>query len=79
MIEAVKLADDRSGDVIVRLYEACGSHRTAVLTPGFEWLDAVRTDLLERELSDTTPLRQGDGIHLTLRAFELVTLRVRRP
>ncbi len=79
VIEAVKLADDRSGDVIVRLYEACGSHRTAVLTPGFEWLDAVRTDLLERELSDTTPLRQGDGIHLTLRAFELVTLRVRRP
>ncbi|MGB4779119.1 alpha-mannosidase [Microbacterium sp.] len=78
VIEAVKLADDRSEDVIVRLYEAWGAHRAVVLTPGFEWLDAVRTDLLERELDDSTPRRRGDGIPLTLRAFELVTLRIRR-
>jgi len=35
VVEAVKLADDRSGDVIVRLYEAAGSHAEATVTFGF--------------------------------------------
>ncbi|SDU79742.1 Alpha-mannosidase [Jiangella alkaliphila] len=35
LIEAVKLADDRSGDVVVRLYEPLGGAATATLTTTF--------------------------------------------
>src|SRR5262249_42272498 len=34
-IEAVKLADDRSGDVVVRLYEALGGRASATLRAAF--------------------------------------------
>jgi alpha-mannosidase len=48
--EAVKLADDQSGDVIVRLYESRGGRAAARLTAGFPVAGAVLTDLLERPL-----------------------------
>jgi hypothetical protein len=34
-IEAVKLADDLSGDLVVRLYETHGGRARSVLTTGF--------------------------------------------
>jgi len=74
VVEAVKLAEDGSQDVIVRLYEARGGRARGRLSPGFPAADALRTDLLERPLADqpATPLE------LDLRAFELVTLRIAR-
>lgn len=48
VVSAVKLADDASGDVVVRLYESHGGRARARLTPGFEVAAAVATDLLER-------------------------------
>lgn len=48
VIEAVKLADDRSGDVIVRLYEPLGATCLVGLTASFEIGAVVVTDLLER-------------------------------
>ncbi|HEU5269742.1 MAG TPA: glycoside hydrolase family 38 C-terminal domain-containing protein [Jatrophihabitans sp.] len=74
VVEAVKLAEDGTGDVIVRLYEACGGRATGRLTPGFPAAAAVRTDLLERPLAD----QPADPLRLELRAFELVTLRISR-
>ena len=78
VLSAVKLADDRSGDVVVRLYEAEGRRGAARLTlpPG-----TVREcDLLERPLDDAAALvgRAGaDGpVDLALRPFQVVTLRV---
>jgi alpha-mannosidase len=79
VVTAVKLADDGSGDVVVRFHEAHGGRARATLTAGFDVADATVTDLLERPLADAgAPERDGDRIALRLRPFELVTLRLRR-
>ncbi|MEU9372810.1 glycoside hydrolase family 38 C-terminal domain-containing protein [Streptomyces sp. NPDC048255] len=80
VVEAVKLAEDRGGDVIVRLYESRGGRATATLAAGFELTGAVESDLLERPLAGTAVGDPGaDGrVPLTLRPFQIVTLRLRR-
>ena len=79
VVEAVKLADDGSGDVVVRLYEALGARVTARVRAGFDAAGVVVTDLLERPLGSGTPDVDGDGaVVLALRPFEVVTLRWRR-
>ncbi|MFD3873307.1 alpha-mannosidase [Streptomyces sp. NPDC058623] len=80
VVEAVKLAEDRSGDVVVRLYESRGGRATAHLTPGFPITAAVESDLLERPLSGSAVAAPAaDGrIALTLRPFQIVTVRLRR-
>ncbi|GAB3203800.1 alpha-mannosidase [Nocardia tengchongensis] len=76
---AVKLADDGSGDVVVRLYEAAGGRATAVLTPGFAFTGYRCCDLLERPLPEEMTAESTDGgIRLRLRPFQLVTLRFSR-
>ncbi|GAB3256831.1 alpha-mannosidase [Arthrobacter pigmenti] len=50
VVEAVKLAEDRSGDVVVRLYEAHGGRTEALLSAGFEYSTVSATDLLERTI-----------------------------
>ncbi|MCJ1708787.1 glycoside hydrolase family 38 C-terminal domain-containing protein [Microbacterium sp. VKM Ac-2923] len=82
-IEAVKLADDRSGDVIVRVYEALGRRAATTLTPGFAVASVSEVDLLERPLGDemarSRHLAHDDaGIALELRPFQVVTLRLAR-
>ncbi|MEW1774391.1 glycoside hydrolase family 38 C-terminal domain-containing protein [Streptomyces sp. NPDC086777] len=77
VITAVKLADDGSGDVVVRFHEAHGGRARATLTAGFEVQHVMATDLLERPLQDA-PQTVGNSIPLRLRPFELVTLRLRR-
>ncbi|MFV0252623.1 MAG: alpha-mannosidase [Beutenbergiaceae bacterium] len=83
LIESVKLAEDRSGDVVVRLYEAHGARTTARLQVGFDHTAIVLTDLLERELAeqDAQPrsTAPGGGGHLefTMRPFGVRTVRIR--
>ncbi|PYY51535.1 glycoside hydrolase family 38 C-terminal domain-containing protein [Curtobacterium sp. MCBD17_023] len=77
-VEAVKLAEDRSGDVVVRLYEALGGRATDVgVDFGFDVAGVTRVDLLERPLDDGT-WEDGEPVVLTFRPFEIVSLRVRR-
>ncbi|MER6738085.1 alpha-mannosidase [Streptomyces puniciscabiei] len=75
-VEAVKLADDASGDVVVRLYESGGGRARGVLRTGFPLAGASVTDLLER------PLREAGvadgGVPVELRPFQILTLRLRR-
>jgi alpha-mannosidase len=79
VLSAVKMADDTGGDVIVRVYESRGGRATATLTTGFPLASVTVTDLLERPLADAVaPEHTGDAVTLTLRPFELVTLRLRR-
>ncbi|WP_028798779.1 alpha-mannosidase [Streptomyces sp. 142MFCol3.1] len=79
VVTAVKLADDGTGDVVVRFHESRGGRTRATLTPGFDVATVTVTDLLERPLADATaPGRDGDRITVPLRPFELVTLRLRR-
>ncbi|TFC02717.1 alpha-mannosidase [Cryobacterium mannosilyticum] len=80
VIEAVKLAEDRSGDVVVRLYEAHGSRARARIIRRFDATDVTETDLLERPLAEprATLAAEGDTLLLELRPFQLVTLRFAR-
>jgi alpha-mannosidase len=79
VVEAVKLAEDHSGDVIVRLYEALGQRTTATLVADFDVQKVIATDLLEREIEQDDSVASADGeVLLTLRPFQLVTIRLVR-
>ena len=78
MVEAVKLAEDRSGDVIVRLYESLGGRAQGELTAGFVVSDVSFTDLLERSIDNHRSTVTATGAELDLRPFELVTIRLSR-
>ncbi|MEU4999215.1 glycoside hydrolase family 38 C-terminal domain-containing protein [Streptomyces sp. NPDC021622] len=79
VVTAVKLADDGSGDVVVRFHESRGGRARATLTAGFGIGSVTVTDLLERPLADApSPERVGEGVAVRLRPFELVTLRLTR-
>ena len=76
LVESVKLAEDRSGDVIVRLYEGLGRRTSATIGFGFPVGSVVQTDLLEQPLDDPDGFDAGTGI-LSVRPFQVVTLRLR--
>ena len=81
VIEAVKLAEDGSGDVVVRAYEALGTRSRGEIAAQFPATEVVETDLLERPVSGEGPgmVTQHSGIAaLELRPFQLITLRFRR-
>jgi len=71
VLNTVKLAEDGSGDVILRVYESLGRPGFArLVVPGFS-LGVV--DLLERGFEKA----DADAIDLDLRAFQVVTVRGR--
>jgi alpha-mannosidase len=75
VIEAVKLAEDGSGDVIVRLYESLGQRSGGRITGNFPAKAIQTVDLLEREVPAPGVEPDGTGAALHLRPFQLVTLR----
>ncbi|WP_185057166.1 alpha-mannosidase [Thermocatellispora tengchongensis] len=75
VVEAVKLADDRSGDIVVRLYESLGGRAAARLTCHLPVSGVQECDLLERPLPAGRTPDPGE-ITLALRPFEIVTLRL---
>ena len=75
-VDAVKLADDGSGDVIVRLHEACGDRARVTVASDRRIMAASRCNLLEEPAA---AFEVSDGIvAITLRPFELLTLRLTR-
>lgn len=78
VVSAVKLADDGSGDLVVRVYEALGARASARLGLTVPASSVVVTDLLERPLEDegqaAGQLEDG-GVALELRPFQVLTLR----
>ena len=80
VIETVKLAEDCSGDLVVRFYESLGARTTAHVAFDVPATAITETDLLERELAEPTALvstTEGSA-YLSLRPFQLVTLRIAR-
>ncbi|MEW2139843.1 glycoside hydrolase family 38 C-terminal domain-containing protein [Streptomyces sp. NPDC005409] len=80
VVESVKLAEDRGGDIVVRLYESLGGRATATLTADFPITAAVESDLLERPLEGAAvaaPAADGT-VQLTLRPFQILTVRLHR-
>ena len=87
VLSALKLADDGSGDVIVRCYEAYGARAASRVTPDFTYTGYEICDLLERPLDPAEPRAvvtelpgpSGETVlDLRLRPFQLVTLRFTR-
>jgi len=75
VIETVKAAEDRSGDIVIRLYEAAGSHSSGVVI--LDGLTDVRAvDGLERPIEATwMTLKASHQALVTCRPFQLMTLR----
>lgn len=80
VVEAVKLAEDRSGDVVVRLYESLGGRSPVRLRLGFEHAGVEVVDLHERpdaEVAALAPVTvDGACVMLPLGPFQVVTLRI---
>ncbi len=76
-VSAVKPADDESGDVIVRVFEAVGDRAEVSLNTSWPISGAERTNLLE---DPGVPITTVDHhtVRCTLRPFEVATLRLRR-
>ncbi|TDC65326.1 alpha-mannosidase [Micromonospora sp. KC207] len=79
VIDWMKLADDRSGDVIARVHETRGGRATARPNLGFD-ATVTETDLLERPLPPDydlpVALRAG---RLILGPYQIATLRLTPP
>jgi len=74
VLAALKLAEDRSGDVIVRVYEAWGGRTSGSVKLGFPVKSAATASLIEDRLDDVA-VTDG-GIDFTLASFEVRTFRV---
>ena len=79
VVEAVKPADDGSGDVVVRCYESAGGRARTTLRLGFAATAARTTDARERDLPGHSDAPVVDGtVAVELRPFEVRTLRITR-
>ena len=74
IVETVKLAEDASGDLIVRLYESTGGRCSSLISFAGSASSISLTDFLEAPVSVETT--SGDSINLEFRPFQVVTLRV---
>jgi alpha-mannosidase len=74
IVEAVKPAEDRSGDVIVRLYEAKHMATRCTLSTILPVSSAAQTDMLE-QVQTALPCHDGT-IVLDFRPFEIKTIRL---
>ncbi len=76
IIEAVKAAEDGSGDLVIRLYESLHAATDAVLTLNLPMKTASACNLLEEE-EQALPA-EGGRIPLSFHPFEVKTVRIRQ-
>ena len=74
IIDTVKMAEDGSGDIIVRLYESKKAAVSTKLHTAFATGKAYACDMLEN-VQDEIAVNNGT-IDLTFRAFEIKTIRL---
>jgi alpha-mannosidase len=75
-VDSVKVADDGSGDLVVRLHECCGDRVAVTVAADRRITAASRCNLLEEPAG---AFEVSDGIvATTLRPFQLLTLRLTR-
>ena len=72
-VSGVKLAEDGSGDIIVRLYEAAGEPKAAKVCFGFGVKAAYACDAIERNLEELAV--SGDAVETELGAFKIKSIR----
>lgn len=80
VVTAIKLADDRSGDLVIRCHEALGRRTKASITLSRDFCEACVVNLLERtdgEVEHLTTLTvDGRELSFPLTPFQIVTLRM---
>jgi alpha-mannosidase len=74
ILETIKLAEDGSNDIIVRLYESKRNLTHCTLSTALSINKAFQTDMLERNQSELS-VNKGK-IELDFRPFEIKTLRL---
>ena len=79
VLSSVKLAADRSGDLVVRVYESVGARTQCELGFAVPVADVVEVNLLEEEVqgAPSLSLSEAGSMTLALRAFDVRTFRVR--
>lgn len=75
IIETVKTAEDKSGDIIVRLYESKNAYTKCILKFGLGIEAVFVTDMLENN-EEQLPIFNKQ-IQLRMKPFEIKTLRVK--
>lgn len=78
LLGAVKLADDGSGDLVLRLWETRGGRSSVRLTFDAPLASIVECDALEEPVDGSAMTLFGSDPELTLRPFEIRTLRAGR-
>lgn len=73
-LSAVKRADDSTGDLILRLHEACGDHVAVELQTAQPIVTAFRCNALEENL-EPLPVEKG-AVRARLGPFQLLTVRL---
>ncbi len=78
IVTALKLAEDGSGDVIVRAYESRGAHAAALISTAFETAAVTVCNFLEDPLPEAagSAWLDGEDIVVHLRPFQIITLRI---
>ena len=74
VVEAVKLDEDTSSALIVRVAERLGAFFSGAVSFGFDVKSAAVVNLLEHDLEPA--LVSGNKVSITLRPFEIKTLKV---
>ncbi|MEU4360719.1 glycoside hydrolase family 38 C-terminal domain-containing protein [Promicromonospora sp. NPDC023987] len=77
-LSAVKLADDRSGDLVVRVYEALGRRASGTVTVAAPVAGARTVSLIEDDVEGGAAEPTADGVAVELSPFEVRTLRFTR-
>lgn len=73
-VESVKLAEDGSGDLVIRMYESLGGARSAVIHPCLPFGRACLCSLAE-DPQESLPVRDGT-FTLSFRPFGILTVRL---
>lgn len=77
LIEAVKMAEDQSGDVIVRLFEATGQSCQTQLATDIDATAITEVDVIERHKEGGIE-STAQSVDLDFHPFEIKTLRIHR-
>ncbi|XP_060891398.1 alpha-mannosidase 2C1 [Labrus mixtus] len=74
ILETIKKAEDRKGALVLRLYEAHGSHLAATLCTALPVREAWHCDLLERADPSLPAHMTSEGITINFSPFQIVSL-----
>ena len=74
VIETVKKAENGDG-IIIRMYESFNKRTNTVLKTGFDFKSVTLCDMLENDLKVISA--KENSIPLTLKPFEIVTIKIR--